>query len=150
MRKYGRTTTSSDPDAPQPRVLVAEDDASLRNVLVLYLRRRGLSVDEALDGAEALQFVEKSLADGQPYAVIVSDIRMPNLTGDKLLEAIRQHSEPLARRVILMTGYAHVAEDPDLLAKLATPLLQKPFALEQLSVLVQQYIDQRSPDGRGL
>jgi CheY-like chemotaxis protein len=139
MRKYGRSI-AQEPDAPRPRVLVAEDDASLRNVLVLYLRRRGFDVDEAVDGAEALQLVEESLAQGSAYAVIVSDIRMPNLTGDKLLEEIRRRSEPLARRVILMTGYAHVAEDPDLLSKLATPLLQKPFALEQLSVLVHQQI----------
>jgi CheY-like chemotaxis protein len=138
MRKYGRST-HPDGEAERPRVLVAEDDASLRNVLVLYLRRRGFEVDEALDGAEALALVEQALAEGSTYAVIVSDIRMPNLTGDKLLEEVRRRDEELARRVILMTGYAHVAEDPGLLEKLATPLLQKPFALEQLSVLIQQY-----------
>jgi CheY-like chemotaxis protein len=138
MRKYGGPTDRE--DAP-PRVLIAEDDVSLRNVLVLFLRRRGFAVDEAPDGAEALRLVEAGLSEGWEYAVIVSDIRMPNLTGDRLLEEIRRRSEPLARRVILMTGYAHVAEDPDLLARLGTPLLQKPFALEQLSELVRRQAD---------
>lgn len=140
MRKYG-DSTARDPGGAAPRVLLAEDDVSLRNVLVLFLRRRGFAVDEAADGAEALRLVEASLREGPGYAVVVSDIRMPSLTGDRLLEEIRRRSEPLARRVVLMTGYAHVAEEPGLLERLGTPVLQKPFALEQLSELVRQLAD---------
>lgn len=80
-----------------PRVLVVDDDESVRRVSVRMLTAEGFDVVGARDGHEALGHLEAGKFD-----VVVSDIMMPKMSGMDLLRAIRQRDLELP--VILLTG----------------------------------------------
>lgn len=80
-----------------PRILLVDDEAQLRRASARVLRAEGFDVVEAADGREALAQLERG-----EFAVVVSDIMMPNMTGLELLRAIRQRDLELP--VILLTG----------------------------------------------
>jgi CheY-like chemotaxis protein len=84
-------------------ILVVDDDSILLELISQLLDLNGLSCDTAKDGLEALEKMEK-----QFYALVISDIRMPNLTGTELLREIRsrQSGNPDKSKVILMTAYS--------------------------------------------
>ena len=70
------------------RILIAEDDADIRDVLRLYLESEGFTVLEAADGARALE-----LARAQPPDMAVLDVMMPGLSGYELTRALRRFSD---------------------------------------------------------
>ena len=116
-------------------VLVVDDSISVRRVIVRYLRRMGLDVDEASDGLEALGRLRS-----RPYRLVVTDLEMPRLDGFELLAEL-QRSELLApipviaastkldeetrRRVLALGARAFLAKpvDPTALAHAVSPLL---------------------------
>ncbi len=79
------------------RVLVIDDEASVRRIFTRVLSRAEMEVTEASDGFEALAILEK-----QRFDVILSDINMPGLSGVALLEAVR--ARDLTSQVIYATG----------------------------------------------
>jgi DNA-binding NtrC family response regulator len=82
----------------QARVLVVEDDAEVRTLLVRTLRRRGYSVEEAADGMEGLACAKRAAPD-----VVLTDMTMPRLDGLGLMKALRQTDSDLP--VIVLTGH---------------------------------------------
>ena len=84
-------------------ILVVDDDSILLELISQLLDLNGLSCDTAKDGLEALEKMEK-----QFYSLVISDIRMPNLTGTELLREIRKRQSERAdkSKVILMTAYS--------------------------------------------
>jgi len=79
------------------RVLVVDDDPEIRLLLSRYLRRQGYAVEEAEDGARALEVLGKALPD-----VVVTDMVMPRLDGLGLLTALRDRDPDLP--IIVLTG----------------------------------------------
>jgi two-component system chemotaxis response regulator CheY len=76
--------------APNTRILIVDDMASLRDLLKAYLRRLGYkSITEAVDGRDAYQTMIASKAAGNPFELIISDWNMPNLNGIELLKLVR-------------------------------------------------------------
>jgi CheY-like chemotaxis protein len=71
-------------EAPPPRIVVADDDAELRELIAIMLRRRGFEVVLASDGAAALAVILSDGADG-----LVSDLQMPGLDGLTLCRVLR-------------------------------------------------------------
>ena len=82
----------------QGRVLVVDDEVEIRTLLSRRLRRAGYAVEEAGDGAEALELVDKEVPD-----VVVTDIAMPRLDGLGLLKRLRSKDPELP--VIVLTGH---------------------------------------------
>lgn len=80
-------------------ILVAEDDARLRKLMVLRLRDAGYEVATAADGVEALEKARQS-----PPDAIVSDVLMPRMDGFKLCQAVRQDPRLLAVPVVLTSS----------------------------------------------
>jgi two-component system response regulator MprA len=118
-------SSGSGPERREGRVLVAEDDRSVRDSIVRALTFEGYDVSTAADGAEALVAV----LDTQPD-VIVLDILMPNVDG---LSACRRLRERGDRTPVLMLTARH--EVSDRVAGLdagADDYLVKPFALDEL------------------
>lgn len=72
--------------AHQPRILVVDDEERIRRLVRMYLERSGFTVDEAENGATAM---EMALAD--PYALIVLDLMLPEMDGREVCAQIRQH-----------------------------------------------------------
>ncbi|HEX2061767.1 MAG TPA: response regulator [Thermoanaerobaculia bacterium] len=115
-----------------PKVLVVEDDDSIRALLTAALRREGLDVDAARDGLHALRFCETC-----EYAVIVLDLMMPVLNGFEFLDALTR-ATPAARSVIFVV----TAFDDRLVKEVSSPrvhaIVRKPFDVHQLATTVRE------------
>lgn len=120
------------------RVLIVEDDPGQARAIAATLRHRlpeGIAIDVEADGLEALGMLRIIR-----YSVVVADVSVPGMTGDKLtstLRAILGRSRP---RVVLIS-----ARSGDALAELAEACganawLEKPFSAEQLVVTVAELL----------
>ena len=118
------------------RILVAEDEAALREILTEGLRDEGFEVVTATDGVEAL---ERYRSDG-PFDVLLLDEEMPRLTGRRLLTQLREQGERVA--VILLSGNLDLSEQEQ--ARLGVgPTLRKPVSLEELSRAIRRAVQHR-------
>jgi PAS domain S-box-containing protein len=113
------------------RILVVDDEPTIRSVVSRYLRRRGHTVEEASDGAEALRRV----ASSPEFDLILTDLRMPGMDGDELFAALR--TAGLADRLVFVTGDAVSPDAAAILARTGAPVVHKPFDLDELSRLVE-------------
>ena len=114
------------------RVLVVEDDASLREALVDTLELADIEPLEAGSGEEALELLRTQHAD-----MVVSDVNMPGIDGHQLLAELRSRYPALP--VALITAYAQVGRAVDAMRAGAVDYLCKPFEPQQLINLIQQY-----------
>ena len=126
------------PDRPH-RVLVAEDDAEMRSLLVTELRRDGYEVMEAGDGAEAASLLAslRSRPDEAPE-LIVTDICMPAQTGLELLAALRKTEWRVPIILITAFGDGDVHERARELGAIA--VFDKPFDLDDLRTAILNFL----------
>jgi PAS domain S-box-containing protein len=82
-------------------VLVVDDEPAIADLVAMSLRRRGVSVSTATGGLEAIRSIE-----AQAFDAVVTDLRMADLGGDKLIEIIGVLRPELTGRIIVMTGDA--------------------------------------------
>lgn len=108
-------------------VLIVERDASLRTLLMMAIQRAGLDAIEASTGEEAMAIVGK-----MPVSVVVSDLRMPGMSGLDLVRQIRKHPDTSTLPFILMTGSADADSVIQGLEAGADDFLAKPVRLEEL------------------
>ena len=116
------------------RILVADDDADLLDVVVESLTDAGAKVASAKSGAELL----KRLGEDASFDLIIADVVMPWMTGLQVASSVREAG--LEVPVILMTGGrdASLNDRVDLLDK--TVLLRKPFDQNQLRAAVEKLL----------
>ena len=132
------TASPLPPDsAPARRVLVVDDEDAIRSALRRFFARRGWSVDEAADGRRAL---EQLLAgdDPVPYDAVISDIRMPRLSGEQLHDALARERPELLARCIFSTGDVGAPEAASFVHRTHCRVLEKPFELARLAALVDE------------
>lgn len=115
----------------EPRVLIADDDQSIRQLVRTIVRREDLEVDCAADGLEAIEQLSR-----REYAVILLDLMMPRLDGFGVIEYLRNH--PPARKPVVLVISAYADQkfkevDPEIVAG----VLRKPFEVADLGNLVK-------------
>jgi CheY-like chemotaxis protein len=110
------------------RVLVVDDDASIRELLTSVLGRRDLIVDEAADGAEALDLLRQNT-----YSVVLLDLLMPNVDGFGVLDEI---GSAISTPVVLVITGADRAMVKELDPQRIHGVVRKPFDAEDLANLV--------------
>lgn len=121
-------------DTARPRALLVDDESVIRKALRRFFERQGWAVDDAEDGAQALALL---FAKGGPtYDVIISDLRMPGISGMELYERLAAERPRLLDRLIFSTGNSVAPEARDFLRRSACPVLNKPFELAELRTLV--------------
>ncbi len=111
----------------EKRILIIDDEQTIIDLLHRYLTREGHQVDVAQNGATALKKVKTN-----DYEVIISDLRMPGITGEILFDIIGRTAPELQRRMIFTTGDS---DSPDAFHFLHTHTcryLNKPFSFEDL------------------
>lgn len=111
------------------KVLIVDDEEDIREILNRLLRGFGLDVTEAKDGMEALEILSKDKFD-----LIITDLKMPRLGGEELVERMREHKLSDAK-IIVITGAVRMDEkgEKELLKRLsADGFLDKPFSREVL------------------
>ena len=140
--------TSGETSAPAPRsplrglrVLIVDDEPSLRTSVEAFGRMRGFSVVMAEDGFAGLRAVE-----GQTFDAVVCDLRMPGMDGLAFHEALRTSRPGLAERTIFITG-----DVMDVSARLGPiarqPVLPKPFTFERLEEALVSVVRGERPTG---
>lgn len=121
----------------EKRILVVDDDTAIRTLLFTILRRRGLGVDTARNGAEALEKLGRCR-----YVLMLLDLMMPVISGWKVLESLSTVEPALRPVVILLTAGNELREfDPDLVVG----SVRKPFDVELLYDTVIGCISAVSP-----
>jgi len=127
----------TNPDQPLRRILVVDDEPSVRDVIARAFQRDGFTVTVAADGAEALERL-----DQQPFDLIVVDVWMPRMTGLELLSRIK--GRPGAPRAIMTTGDNTPATVMAAVREQAFWYIPKPFRTEELLRLARRVLSSTS------
>jgi len=115
-------------------VLVVDDDASIRRLIIAALRREGYAFVEAANGKEALEIMRRN-----PPSVVLLDLMMPILSGWDVLQERSRDPELLQIPVILVSA-ARGAEIAQAVDKGICAFLPKPFDIGALSALVRSCV----------
>lgn len=125
------TTVSAAPSRSARRVLIIDDEPSIRLALRRFFVKRDWVVDEAGDGETALRAL--LAADAPDYDLIVSDLKMPGISGITLHDQLLAERPGIVRRMIFSTGDVASAEAGAFIDRTSAPVLQKPFELATLA-----------------
>ncbi|MGH9239092.1 MAG: sigma-54-dependent transcriptional regulator [Vicinamibacterales bacterium] len=126
--------TPSDEAAAKPRILVVDDEPSMRDMLRIVLRRDGYDVMVAENGREALGMLERERVD-----LLLSDIRMADLSGVDVLRAARQMNRDII--AFMMTAYASTETAVEAMRLGAVDYFTKPFSMDELRLKVRQQFE---------
>lgn len=119
---------------PMPRVLYAEDNDISRELTVTALAAAGLEVDAVVCGQAACDAFAAAFDEGRPYALLLLDVHMPDMTGFTVARTVRAHPQGASARIVFLTG--SVGEDEvegadtlDVDLTLIKPVTRKKLAL---------------------
>jgi len=133
---YAGPAVGPAPRGEAMRCLVVDDEPRLRQVLVRLMEGDGFTCLEAANGADALDVLRR-----MPVALVLTDLRMPQMDGKQLLREVRARYPDTA--VVLLTAVAEVEVAVSCLAIGAMDYLTKPFQLDEVRARVSQAIEKR-------
>jgi two-component system response regulator PilR (NtrC family) len=119
---------------PVPRVLVVDDERSMRELLEIVLRREGYEVLTADNGRAALSTLERQSVD-----LLISDIKMPDMTGVEVLRAARGIDPDML--AIMITAFASTETAVEALRLGAHDYISKPFKVDELKLRVRKALE---------
>lgn len=107
------------------RALLLDDDAAMRRLVSLLLKRAGYAVDAVVSGNDAIDAIEN-----QQYAAVVLDLMMPLEGGMTVIRYLRENAPAMLRRVVVITGAPDGVLDP--IRDEIFAVVRKPFRSEEL------------------
>jgi two-component system response regulator (stage 0 sporulation protein F) len=145
MTGPGRPDNAAPAGAGGARILLAEDDEALRSLLALSLRQQGYAVIECRSGMELVKRVGEYLLSHRPidFELVISDIRMPGVTGLEALEGMREIEGWPPTILITAFGDRHAHDEARRLG--AAAMFDKPFEIDDLISVVESLLP--SPNG---
>lgn len=126
-----------------PSILVIEDEPEIRELIRTNLEVRGFQVDEAADGAEAIDRLFETTPD-----VVLLDLMMPEIDGFDVLEFIRGRPESQYIPVILLTALSEEADRVKGLSLGAQDYVVKPFSVDELMLRVKALTENREREAK--
>lgn len=114
-----------------PRVLVADDDASIRTLVVRLLRRAGFETVEAMDGSEAIERLDRETFDA-----VVLDLMMPRVDGFGVVDHVIATQPRMIEKIVVMTAFPRTAARERL--HHICGIVSKPFEVDELLALVRE------------
>lgn len=123
-----------------PRLLIAEDDADMRDLLQEMLEAAGYDTVIAPDGRAALTHIERQR---DQIDLVITDVRMPGLEGDQLLAKAREHRAEAP--VVVITAFGSVEQAVEMVKKGAYQYLTKPFKTADLLSAVERALEESAP-----
>jgi CheY-like chemotaxis protein len=123
---------------PSPRILLVDDEEVFRFAARVALRRCGYRVAEAPDGKEALTMIVSARDAGDPFDLVVTDIRMPEMSGIEMIDALRERGDRTA--VCAITCFGDRALVSELAGKGCAEYLEKPFNPPELVAWVGEQL----------
>jgi len=150
---------NASPAQPQPtRILVVDDEVDLAESIAFFLKRAGYAVSVATNGDDALELMQK-----QAFDLVLTDLRMPRMTGLQLLAAAKSRDPDI--EVLVITGFPEIQTAVSAIKQGAFDYITKPVAEKDLMQRVEKAIAHRrikagndalrerlrtGPEGRGL
>jgi DNA-binding NtrC family response regulator len=119
------------------RILIVEDEAPMCELLTSFFSERAYKVDTAQDGEHAIARLQE-----QDYALVITDIKLPGMSGLELLASIRVEWPELA--VIIMTAFSSISSAVEAMKLGAEVYIGKPFQLDELAITVEKALERRS------
>ncbi len=129
-------TAESGAPAALPRVLVVDDERSMRELLAIVLKREGYEVLLAENGRMAVEALNRGSVD-----VLISDIKMPDMSGVEVLRAAKQADPDILG--IMITAFASTDTAVEAMRLGACDYLSKPFDIDLLKMKVREKIENR-------
>ncbi|MES2601013.1 MAG: response regulator [Pseudomonadota bacterium] len=124
-----------------PRVLIADDEESMRLLVARAIAMDGHEIVTAEDGAEALEILNR---DNGAFDLLLTDIKMPVMDGIALALAVARDFPRLT--VLMMTGFADQRERASGLEAIVHDVITKPFAVADIRTAVADALASRKPD----
>ncbi len=119
------------------RILIVDDEETIRLALRKFLRSRGYEVEIAGSGEQAMQILAKG-----SFSLMLCDVRMPGMTGVQLVPLARENDRDLA--IIMLTAVNDAATATEVLASGASDYLMKPVELADLQQAVDRALERRN------
>ena len=118
-------------------ILIVDDEPLIRKFLVETLRRMGFAVQDVSDGIQALRKIK-----AETFDLILTDIKMPGLSGMELLGKVREESPESV--VVMMTAYATVESAVEAMKMGAFDYIIKPFSPDQIEMVTRKAAERQS------
>ena len=115
----------------KPSILIVEDEAKMRRLLELQLAEEGFNARTAGDAETGLQLLGK-----EPFDVVVTDFKLPGMSGLEFLHAVKRVNAELP--VVVMTAYGTVESAVDAMKAGASDYVLKPFSLAELVLVIRK------------
>lgn len=119
-----------------PNILIIDDEPLMRISITDALKIEGYNIHSAVSGNEGL----KAIRDN-PYDVIITDLRLPEVDGLQILKACKQYSQ--RAKVLMVTAYGSVETAVEAMKEGAYDYITKPFAMDELILMVKRLIELR-------
>lgn len=128
--------------ATPPRVLVVDDESTIRIALRRFFMRMGWEVEEAGDGGRALEMIleDRSQRTTPQYSLVVSDLRMPVLSGIELHDRIEKDCPEVLTRLVFSTGDLVSDEATEFARGTTCEIIQKPFEFSRLRATIDRIL----------
>jgi two-component system response regulator PilR (NtrC family) len=132
--------TVDPPDRPavaaRPRILVVDDEPSMREMLRIVLRRDGYDVVLAQNGTDGMERLRT-----EPFDLLLSDIRMPDVSGVEVLRAAKEINQEIL--AFMMTAFASTETAVEAMRLGALDYFTKPFSMDELRLKIRQHLEAR-------
>jgi two-component system response regulator PilR (NtrC family) len=118
------------------KILVVDDEKSLREVMSIMLKRAGYEVTEASDGEQAIGQVNKEI-----YDLVITDLRMPKADGMDVLKAVKSSSPETV--VLVVTAFGTADSAVEAMKQGAYDYLTKPFQVDEVQLIIRNALEKR-------
>lgn len=119
----------------EKKILVADDESHILNVVSLKLRNAGFTVVTACDGQEALELAQQEKPD-----LLITDYHMPQMSGIELCQKLKQDPATSSIPAIMLTARGYALEQGDTERSGICEMLSKPFSPRQLLMTVEKVL----------
>jgi len=114
------------------KVLIVDDNPNMSALLSDMLDVFEYQSEQATGGAEALDMLKDS-----DFTMVITDLRMPEMSGSQLLKSIKEQFPKLP--VVVISGYSMADEDDDIVSELADAFINKPFRMNDIETVLSKF-----------
>jgi two-component system response regulator PilR (NtrC family) len=120
----------------EPRILVVDDEKSMREFLSIMLRKDGYAVTAADGGEQALEIIRR-----EPFDVVITDVRMPRVDGLQILKAVKDAA--LDTAVVMVSAFSSTETAVEAMKLGAYDYITKPFKVDEVKVIIKNALERK-------